>query len=174
MGSATLMSSLDAWAEVASEPGLLIPLASVAVHPVAVHERVVPNEGLWVRATVRLVSEEVLRWVLPCTIGADAVIGSRAIRTKVPLFDRNGTTASLVAFSDSLFAVQSIGPQLALEGSGSNQVCVLQLRHLGGNAFEITGAECQDCNDLVCGVDCASSVGDVIILPGGAGSITGG
>jgi hypothetical protein len=174
MGSASLLTSLDAWAEVAAAPGLQIPLASVVAHPVTVHERFVPNEGLWVRATVPLVSEQVLRWVLPCTIGADAVIGSRSIRNKVPLFDRSGTTSSLVPFSDSLFAVQSIGSLGSLEGSGSNQVCVLQLRPLGGGAYEITGAECQDCNDLVCGVDCASSVGTIIILPGGSGSITGG
>jgi hypothetical protein len=174
MGSATLLTSLNAWAEVAAEPGLLIPLSSVAVHPVTVHERVVPNEGLWVRATVRLVSEQVLQWVLPCTIGADAMIGTRAIRTKVPLFNRGGVTSSLVPFSDSLFAVQSIGAQVALEGSGSNRVCVMQLEPLGGSAYEVTAAECQDCNDLICGVDCESSVGTIIILPGGAGSITGG
>ncbi|MGE3173370.1 MAG: hypothetical protein AB7O97_12160 [Planctomycetota bacterium] len=178
MGAMDLLTNLNVWAEVAAAPGLRISLAEIAVQPISLHQRLVPGEGLWVRVSVPLVSEQVLRWVLPCSIGADAVIGSRQLRTAVPIFDRGGVTCSIVPYSDSLYAVQSIGALTALEGSGVNRVCVMQLAPLGGgpggSAFEVVAAECQDCNDLVCGPDCSSSIGTVILLPGGVGSITGG
>ncbi len=178
MGEVTLLNSLDAWAEIGVAQGFHFPLSNFASGPITIQQRLVPGEGLWVRVSAPLVSEAMLRCVLPCTIGADAVIGSRLISAKVPVIDRQGMTCTLVPYGGAgLFAVQSIGSSTQMGSSlGNNRICVLQLTSLGegSSAYQITGAECQDCNDLVCGADCAASVGSILILPAGAGSITGG
>lgn len=178
MGGTELLTSLDPWAEVGSMPGLQIPLSSLSPQPVSVQQRLVPGEGLWVRLSLSLVSEDVLRLVLPCSIGASAQIGSRALTSLVPLFDHAGETCSVVPYADGLFAIQAVGQGAQVMTAPNNRVCVLQLQQIGsgpgGSAFMVTGAECQDCNDLTCGVECSASVGTVIILPGGVGSITGG
>lgn len=182
MGSVQLLTNLDAWAEVSAYPGARFPLANLTSGPVYISQRSVPNEGLWVRVSAPIVSEEIVRAVLPCTIGADAVIGTRQISTRVNLINRNGIPSTLVPFGPvssngpSIYAVQSI---LAAVSSSTinNRICVLQLSPVGGgtggSTFMVTGAECQDCTDLSCGTDCTGSIGTVLVLPGG-GSITGG
>ncbi len=178
MGDTSLLAHLDAYAELSQLPGARFPLADVACGPITIDHRQTENDGQWVRVSAPLVSEAVLRSFLPCTIGATATIGTRQLDTHVALIDRAGTTASLVPCGPSLFAVQSIGAQLLPTTLVNNRICVLQLTPVGGGtggtAFEVTAAECQDCNDLICGVDCANSVGTILILPCGGGSITGG
>ncbi len=180
MGGPELLNQFDCYAELGAVPGLRIPLSTLSLQPVSVQQRAVPGEGLWVRYSVSLVSEQVLRSVLPCSIGSSAVIGSRSIDTTMPLFDQGGSTCSVVPFAPGLFAIQSVSTPVAgaVGAVPNNRVCVLQLQPIGGgsggSAFLVSGAECQDCNDLVCGVECAASVGTVVVLPGGPGSITGG
>jgi hypothetical protein len=180
MGGPELLNQFDCYAELGAVPGLRIPLSTLSLQPVSVQQRVVPGEGLWVRYSVSLVSEQVLRSVLPCSIGSSAVIGTRSIDTTMPLFEQGGSTCSVVPFAPGLFAIQSVSaPTAGAVGAvPNNRVCVLQLQPIGGgsggSAFLVSGAECQDCNDLVCGVECAASVGTVVVLPGGPGSITGG
>ena len=180
MGGPELLNQFDCYAELGAVPGMRIPLSTLSLQPVSVQQRIVPGEGLWVRYSVSLVSGQVLRSVLPCSIGSSAVIGSRSIDTTMPLFDQGGSTCSVVPFAPGLFAIQSVSAPVAgaVGALPNNRVCVLQLQPIGGGsggaAFLVSGAECQDCNDLVCGVECAASVGTVVVLPGGPGSITGG
>ena len=180
MGGPELLNQFDCYAELGAVPGLRIPLSTLSLQPVSVQQRVVPGEGLWVRYSVSLVSEQVLRSVLPCSIGSSAMIGSRSVETTIPLFEQGGSTCSVVPFAPGLFAIQSVSAPVAgaVGALPNNRVCVLQLQPIGGgsggSAFLVSGAECQDCNDLVCGVECAASVGTVVVLPGGPGSITGG
>jgi hypothetical protein len=180
MGGPELLNQFDCYAELGAVPGLRIPLSTLSLQPVSVQQRVVPGEGLWVRYSVSLVSEQVLRSVLPCSIGSSAMIGSRSVETTIPLFEQGGSTCSVVPFAPGLFAIQSVSAPVAgaVGAVPNNRVCVLQLQPIGGgsggSAFLVSGAECQDCNDLVCGVECAASVGTVVVLPGGPGSITGG
>jgi hypothetical protein len=180
MGGPELLNQFDCYAELGAVPGLRIPLSTLSLQPVSVQQRVVPGEGLWVRYSVSLVSEQVLRSVLPCSIGSSAVIGSRSVETTIPLFEQGGSTCSVVPFAPGLFAIQSVSAPVAgaVGAVPNNRVCVLQLQPIGGgsggSAFLVSGAECQDCNDLVCGVECAASVGTVVVLPGGPGSIPGG
>jgi hypothetical protein len=180
MGGLELLNQFDCYAELGAVPGLRIPLSTLSLQPVSVQQRIVPGEGLWVRYSVSLVSEQLLRSVLPCSIGSSAVIGTRSVETTTPLFEQGGSTCSVVPFAPGLFAIQSVSAPVAgaVGAVPNNRVCVLQLQPIGGgsggSAFLVSGAECQDCNDLVCGVECAASVGTVVVLPGGPGSITGG
>lgn len=177
LGTTELLTHLDCYAEVGSMPGLRVPLSSMSLQPIAMEQRVEPNQGLWVRLSIALVSETVLRSVLPCAITAHATIGGRSLHTAVPLFDHAGATCSVVGFGPGSYAIQTVGPNL-VRTTPNNRVCVLQLQpagtHPSGSAFMVTAADCQDCNDLTCGTECAASLGSVLILPGGVGPITGG
>lgn len=180
MGDVSLLSTLDAWAEIGAAPGMRFSLVELAGSQLTVSQRSDPVEGLWVRASAPLVSEQILTQLLPCTIGADSTIGLRQITTRVTLIARGDIHCSLIPMGPALFAVQSIRPFAFAPGQqANNRICVLQLTPIpnqggGGTVFEVTGAECQDCNDLMCGPDCAASVGTIITVPAGSGSITGG
>jgi hypothetical protein len=178
VGPLSLLSSFQPWLSLATVPGLQIPLDSLAAGMTSILDRVDPTEGYWIRAVVPLASENLLRMLLPCTIGARARIGTRLIDTSVPLFDEAGTTATLVPFRSDGYAVQSIGSPGAFQGRGSNRICVLRLAEVGSNpagvAYEVVQADCDDCNGLQCGVNCPHSVGWVFVVPGGVDVIAGG
>ena len=177
LGTTELLTQLDCYAEVGSVPGLRVPLSTLSLQPIALEQRVHPNEGLFVRLSISLVSETVLRTVLPCAISAHATIGGRSLHTVVPLFDHDGETCSVVGFTPGTYAIQTVGPNF-VRTTPNNRVCVLHLQPVGtspgGSAFIVTSADCQDCNDLTCGTECAASEGSILILPGGVGPITGG
>lgn len=180
LGTFELLNQFDCFAEVGAAPGLRFPLAALSMQPISTQQRVVAEEGTWVRYSVALASEDLVRAVLPCSIGGSATIGGRTLEASVPLFQQGGSVCSVVPFNSGFFAIQTISQPLtgALGTAPNNRVCVLQLTPIGGgsggSAFLVSGAECQDCNDLVCGAECAASVGTIVVLPGGPGSITGG
>lgn len=178
MGEVSLLSSLDPYLQIDRYPGLRIPLGSLASGQVSFAQRLVPNEGLWVRVSIPFASEALIRTLLPCTIGAYGTIGGRQIATDVPLFDLGGVAATMVPFGPDLFAVQSINPAAVFLGGGSNRVCVLRLSEIGsgpgGRAYRVTQADCDDCNDLECGPMCPETTGWVFVLPSGVEAITGG
>jgi hypothetical protein len=177
MGEPSLLSNFQCWIQIGPAPGLRIPLDSLGSGPLVLRQRAAGQEGLWVTLSVPLASENLLRVLLPCTVGAEAMIGSRSIHTGVQLFDICGSTASLVPVRNG-FAVQPISPSGALTGGGSNRICVRGLSEAGsgpgGLAYEVTSADCDDCNDLECGAGCAGTLGWVFVIPGGIETITGG
>jgi hypothetical protein len=177
LGTPSLLTSFQPWLRIGAFPGLEIPLGSLASGMTSLEQRIDPIEGLLVSVLIPMASESMLRALLPCTIGARATIGDRELATTVPLFDVRGTTATLVPFDQDGYAVQSIGAMTAFQG-GSNRVCVVQLSRIGvgpgGVAYQVTHADCDDCNGLQCGVQCADLVSWVLVLPGGLGSIAGG
>lgn len=177
MGDVSLMTSFSPWLQVAGAPGLHFPLASLTTGPIDLAQRDVPGEGRWIRVSIPLISESLLRTVLPCTIAAEATIDSHVVRTGVELFDLRGTTATLVPFGTG-FAIQSLAPYRPAGGGTSNKICVLRLTEVGsgpgGTAYEVTDADCDDCNDLECGATCPETLGWVFVVPGGIETITGG
>ena len=175
MGEVSLLTSLNTYFELPAMPGVRISLNQLATNAVEFEQRSVDNEGLWVRLTIPLASESVLRSILPFTLGATARIGTRTVRTIMPVFDNLGTTAGLVSFNRTSLAVQSLTP---LAVPGNNRVCVLQLREVGsspsGVVVEVSEAECVDYNDLNCGPACPQTVGSTFTIPGSVSHITGG
>lgn len=177
MGDISLVTSFDPWMQIAAAPGLRLPLSSLCSGSLDFAIRDVPGEGRWIRVSLPLLPETSLRTVLPCTIAAEATIDSRHVRTGVELFDLRGTTATLVPFGHR-FAVQSLAPTPLAMGGNSNKICVLELAEVGtgpgGTAYEVTDADCDDCNDLECGATCPETLGWVFVVPGGVETITGG
>ncbi len=177
MGETSLLTSFQSWIQISQMPGIPIGLDGLGSGQMVLRQRQVSNEGLWVSLSVPMGSEQMLRQLLPCTIAAQARIGGRDIRTGVKLFDIRNTTATLVPFREG-FAVQSISPAAPMAGGGSNRICVLGLTEAGngvsGTIYRVATAECDDCNDLECGVGCPETVGWVFVVPGGIETITGG
>lgn len=177
MGDTSLMTSFNPWIQVSAAPGLRFPLSSLCRSGVDIAVRDVPGQGRWIRVSLPLVAEQLLRSLLPCTIAAEATIDSRPVRTGVEIFDLRGTTSTLVPFGNG-FAVQSLAPMAVSMGGASNKICVLRLAEVGsgpgGTAYEVTDADCDECNDLECGASCPQTLGWVFVVPGGTETITGG
>lgn len=165
---------LAVWFETPWAPGLRVPLESLFADAI-VNTRFAGQEGVWMVASVPLVSADLLQMLLPCGIYAQAQIAGCQLQTGVSLLELQGETVCLVPFgrrSDSRYAFQTIAPPPATASLQiTNRVCVLDLLEVGsspgGTVFEIAGADCQDCNELECGPGCSASVGWILTIPGG-------
>ena len=176
VGEPSLLTSFETWLEVPNLPGLRIPLDILGVGGIVFAQRQTESEGLWLSVSVPMVSEQILRMVLPCSIQSSATIGGRSIRAGVQLFDVQGVTTTITPFGNGRFALQSIGvtsPAMV----DSNRVCLMQLELVGsgpaGSIFEVVDADCEECNELECGPSCDQSVGWLIEIPGGMESLNG-
>ncbi|MCB9884361.1 MAG: hypothetical protein H6838_02655 [Planctomycetes bacterium] len=171
VGSTPALNGLETWLQVPGYPGLHVPLSLLAFDDLVVRQRQTANDGLWVYVGVPMISEAVLQQMLPCSIHARASFVGRVVTTGVKLFYVQGQTVSLVPFGEGSFALQTIGLQSMSTNSYSNKVCLLELREAGsgpgGTVYEVTAAECEDCNELECSPSCPQSVGWLITLPGG-------
>lgn len=170
------VTSFQVWFETPWAPGLRVPLESLFSIAV-IEQRVTVDEGVWLSASVPLVDASVLQQLLPCGVYAEAMIGGELLQAGVTLLDIQGTTACIVPFGrrgDGHFALQSIAPPPTAYAA-SNKVCVLDLQEVGsgpgGTVFEITAAECTDCNELECGASCSQSVGWILTIPGGLAAL---
>lgn len=180
VGSTSLLTSFQAWIESPNLPGVQIPLDMLGFSTIDFAQRVTAHDGVWVRLSVPMVSEAILRGILPCSIQASATIGSRTIRSGVKLFEVQGVVCTLTPFGDrpNRLVMQSIGALTTVGSTGSNRVCVLTLERAGsgpsGTVYEVVAAACEDCSELECGAGCPQSVGWVFSIPGGIETITGG
>jgi hypothetical protein len=180
VGSTSLLTSFQVWLDLPSMPGVRVPLDMLGFQSVDFAQRTTPADGLWVRLSVPMASEQLLKSILPCSVQASATIGSRTIRTGVKLFDVQGVVCTLAPWNGATnrLAMQSIGALSSSIGGGSNKVCMLTLERAGsgpsGTVYEVVAACCEDCNELECGAGCPQSVGWVFSIPGGLETITGG
>jgi hypothetical protein len=174
--SATL-TSFTAWLEAPFLPGVRIPFDPFALPGATCVERDGGAEGIWLRYSVPLLSAALVQAILPCSFHAEAVVGGRTIASGVKLFQAGNTIATLTRFDADGYAVQSIAPTTS-SGSSSNRVCVLELQEIGsgpgGTLYSVVDADCEDCNELECALtNCAQSIGWVVTVPGGTGSLGG-
>lgn len=178
VGDPSLLTSFETWVELPAFPGLRIPLDVLGFTGVVFDQRQTQTEGLWVRVSVPMVSEQTLRLILPCSFQTAATIGGRSIRSAVQLFEVEGTTTTITPFGDGRFALQSIGEFVAPPSGTSNRVCLMELELVGtgpaGSVLQVVDADCEDCNELECGASCRNCRGWLIDVPGGIGSLTGG
>lgn len=176
--AAPAVSGFAVWFESPWAPGVRLPLESLFAGAV-ISERNTPEDGLWLLASAPLADVSLLQALLPFGIYAEAVVGGEVLETGVSLLDVQGTVSCLVPFgprSQGLFALQSIAPPVTA-ATATNRVCVLDLNEVGsgpgGVVFQIVAADCEDCNELECGVSCAQSVGSILTIPGGLAPLRG-
>lgn len=175
LGSSRSVTSFTTWLELPSLPGMHIPFDAFSCGVAHVSQRTTAADGTWMSFSVPLVDAHVLAAVSPLTVRAASMVNGRAIESGVTVFDVQGQLSSLVPFSDG-FALQSLSvPQYQqyqlVGGTLTNRVCVLDLVEggsgPGGTVFEVSDANCEDCNDVECSLQCSESVGWVVTIPGG-------
>ncbi|MCR9244389.1 MAG: hypothetical protein NXI31_05110 [bacterium] len=169
-GGVSQLQSFRTWLELPAYPGVQVPLDVLSFANVQLRQRLTTNDGHWLHVAVPMVSEQVLRSFLPCSIRAEATIGGTVTQAGVRLLDAKGVTSTLTPFGDGRFVLQSIG-RLTAVLPVSNKVCVFTLEAVGqgqgGTLYQIVAAKCEDANDLECGPSCRGSVGEFITVPGG-------
>ncbi|MGA0058378.1 MAG: hypothetical protein ACO3RU_02210 [Planctomycetota bacterium] len=138
-----------------------------------------PTEGLYVHCAFRLGSAASLQRLLPCTIGAQAVLGGRAISSGTFLTDADGTTASLVPVAPDAGVIQALSPSGDEDPFWtSSRVCLLRLSVVtsmpNGMLCEVSNADCIPSGELACPPSCSASRGQVLFVPDGLSTITGG
>lgn len=176
VGPVSAMSSFQSWLEMPTAPGLQFPFDMLSLGPAVFCTRDAGPEGLWLTVSVPLASTLALRALAPLSIRVQSVIGGRTLASSVPLIDVDGALVTLVPFADR-FALHSLE---AVPGAGgtSNRVCVLSLLEQssgpGGTVYEVTDADCEDCNEVECALTCQDSIGWIMTLPGGLETILGG
>lgn len=176
--AAAPLTSFTAWLELPLLPGVQLPFDPFALPGADCAMRDAGNDGQWLRFSAPLLGAPLLQAILPCSFHAVAAIGGRTVQSGFKAFDAQGAVATLSRFRADGYAVQSIAPPANPAGGSSNRVCVLELQEIGagpgGTLFSVVDADCEDCNELECVLtNCAQSIGWVISVPGGSGTLGG-
>lgn len=175
VGAGAALQSFQAWCELPSVPGVRFGFDLLSLGPAVMRSRDAGPEGTWLTLSVPLASTCILHLLAPLSLHAESTIAGRTIHSAVNLFDMQGELSTLVPFDQSGFAVQRIGPPIGGGGNLTNRVCVLDLAEVGsgpgGTIYEIAGARCDDCNEVECAPSCPQSVGWLVTIPGGLGTL---
>lgn len=144
----------------------------------AMSVRVDAVEGLFCIASFELLNLEALRSILPCTVGATAMVGSRVIHSGAYLQDVAGVVTVLTAADDDKGMVVPLD-QAATDDPfwTSARICVMQLEVMSttpsGSLCEVRNAECMSSGRLACPPTCLQSRGSSMFFPNGLGTVTG-
>ncbi|MGE0142532.1 MAG: hypothetical protein AB7I19_04655 [Planctomycetota bacterium] len=145
---------------------------------VAMSTRVDPVEGLFCVASFELLNLEALRNILPCTVGATAMVGSRLIHSGAYLQDVAGVVTVLTAADDDKGMVVPLDPAATDDPFWTSaRICVMQLEVMSttpsGSLCEVRNAECMSSGRLACPPTCLQSRGSSMFFPNGLGTVTG-
>jgi hypothetical protein len=133
--------------------------------------------------SIRLSSESDLKRILPCTLGAIAVIGNKYHNTGTYLMESGNDVGALIPFDGGSLALQPVNNSLLYQDEnpfyrGGGRVCEMELTKVGststGVLCEVTSAVCRAAPGLRCSMSCPKKAGSVISIPDGMGTITGG
>lgn len=143
----------------------------------------VPGEGTMLIVTLQLASGAEFARVLPCTVGARAVVGGRffAGGTYVESVGVTAAAAALMPrarFAADTFLFQTLTPQDDTSPFfRGNKICEMELAVTGGSPggrlCEVVDADCEPANGLRCVSTCSTLRGSMIFVPDGLGSLTG-
>ncbi len=137
------------------------------------------SEGSYLIFSVRLGFEDALAPLLPLTIGADATIGTKSIRSGTFLMNVDGSLAALVPYTHKDFAIQTLSARQDPRNPfwKNSHACVLQLVEFGRSGQSaLCEVECADCDGakvLRCAQSCPKMKGLVVVIPHGLGVLRG-
>lgn len=165
---------LDHWGSRIS----LLPLVQTGQIDLAASPR--PSGDLWLRVSMRLMAEQELQPLMPCTIGAAAVLGQRAVNTGGYIQSIDGASCALVATGSDSGVLQLMRrPEVDDPFWSTNRICVLRLLIVGsttgGIYAEVARADCVvGRTTTLCPPTCTQSVGRLVFFPDGLRTVTGG
>lgn len=137
------------------------------------------TEGLYVLCAFELGRESMIRALLPCTIGATAIMGQRTIHTGMFATDAAGTTTAWVPVTRDSGVLQTLRPDTEENPFWmSSRVCLLRLAVVttapAGTICEVSAANCISSGKLSCPPTCLASRGQMVFFPDGLSTVTGG
>lgn len=148
-----------------------------------VSSRVRSRDGVSYLISLRMSSVKELERILPCTIGARAVLGSKLINTGTLVMSTGiSEVAAVLPFSNGSLILQPVNTAVYMQESnpyyhGGGRVCEMGLSPIGssssGTLCEIDWAKCRAAPGLRCSTSCPAKAGGTVIIPGGLGTITG-
>jgi hypothetical protein len=158
-------------------------LQAIGYGNIQVASRYRQRDGVSYLFSLRLSSIQDLQRILPCTIGARAVLGGRLINTGTLVMSTGPDEVSAVMpFSKTTLMLQPVSTVAPMEDSnpyyrGGGRVCEMGLSAVGtsssGTLCEVDWAKCRAAAGLRCSTTCPKKVGTTVIIPGGLGTITG-
>ena len=157
--------------------GMQVPIETIVMSStIQVAMRNEQAVGWYLLITARICSLDELRPLLPCTLGALAVIDGVPVMTGSPVLDVAGVPAAIMPVSNDSFALHAIQPPQDVRNPfwTDNKACVFELVQIGAtqNAIlcEIMNPDCVGAAALCCDPGgCRSKQGGVVSLPGGIG-----
>lgn len=133
--------------------------------------------------SIRLSSESDIKRILPCTLGAIAVIDNKYHNTGTYLMNSDGNIGALMPYDGGSLALLPVSGALLVQDEnpfyrGGGRVCEMELNKVGasgtGVLCEVTSAKCRAAPGLRCSMSCPKKTGSVITIPDGLRTITGG
>ena len=173
--------SLVPFLAIGSSSPAVVPIDQlIGTGPICVRSKYDASTGTYLIVSARIARANDLAWVLPCTIGAEAIIDGRRYTSGTYVSSADGSQVALVPVSSQSFVAQ---PLQGGEGQTSplwntNSVCSMKLDIIGagmaGMLCEVSSADCEIANGLKCAPSCRANVGRMVFVPDGLGTLTGG
>lgn len=168
----------------ASSKGVEVSLLqAIGYGSIRVTNRVRKRDGVSYLFSIRLSSIDDLQNILPCTIGARAVLGGKAINTGTLVMSTGATEiAAVLPHTSNSLILQPVNTAVYIQDTnpyyrGGGRVCEMGLITIGssssGTLCEVDWAKCKAASGLRCSTTCATKAGTTVIIPGGLGTITG-
>jgi hypothetical protein len=138
-----------------------------------------PTEGLYVLCAFEFGSTDMFGALLPCTIGATVVMGAQTIRSGAFMIEAAGTTAALMPVAPDSGVIRTLSPVYDEDPFWvASRVCLLRLAVVtsmqSGMLCEVSQADCVSSGELSCPPTCSSSRGQMLFIPDGLSTVTGG
>jgi hypothetical protein len=149
---------------------------------VRVSQRERKRDGVSFLFSIEMSSAEDLRRIVPCTIGARAIVGGKRINAGSLLLPTGADMAAVQPFQSSLI-LQPVDTSVYIQDQnpyyrGGGRVCEMGLTTIGagrgGTLCEVDWARCKVAAGLRCSSTCSTRVGTTVVIPDGLGTITGG
>jgi hypothetical protein len=174
------VQSLVPFLAIGSNDPVVVPIGQlIGTGPVCVRSRFEEPLGTCLIISARIAAASELSWVLPCTVGAEAVIDGRRYTSGTYVSNTDGSQVALVPISTQSFIAQPLqGEGTTTPFWNSNSVCAMKLDVVGaglaGMLCEVSSADCEIANGLKCAPSCRANVGRMVFVPDGLGTLTGG
>jgi hypothetical protein len=133
--------------------------------------------------SVQLLSEDILKSVLPCTIGCISTIDDLSVNTGTYLMLASDSVTALVPSAETTngFSLQPINvSEMAYDTSAKwvgGRICEMLLTKVGASSggflWEVNASSCVPAAGMRCPTTCESGVGTVLFFPDDIGTITG-
>ncbi len=169
---------VDPYIDVGGRRASLIP--AIGYGDVAIASKKTAT-GIYFFISCRLVNEESLVQLLPCTLGAEGRFDGKHVNAGTYVVASGALPHAMLPSGTNSFTLQPIGADARFQDPNpfwkGGRVCKMKLSVISsgpsGHLCEVVSASCEPAPGLRCASNCSSNVGQPVFVPGGLGTITG-